>query len=85
VALAGNSSWQVLEFIKDQFQLPFFMEIIITFCWSIWMQRNDFIFREIQPTLHACYQAFKKDFALVILRAKSRHKTQMLAWLEALV
>jgi len=85
IVLVGNSTWQVLEAIKEHINLPFFMEIMITFYWSLWMQRNDFIFRGIQPTPHRCFQFFMTEFALVILRAKTRHKDQMLEWLEALV
>jgi len=85
IVLVGNSTWQVLEAIKEHINLPFFMEIMITFYWSLWMQRNDFIFRGIQPTPHRCFQFFMIEFALVILRAKTRHKDQMLEWLEALV
>jgi len=85
IALIGNSTWQILENIKDQLHLPFSMEIIIMFCWSLWMQRNDLIFRGIQPSPLGCVQSFKREFALVILRAKSRAKDHMLEWLEALV
>jgi len=80
----GNTSWQVLEAIKEQINLPFSMEVIIIFCWSLWKQRNDLILRGIQPTPHRCFQVFKKEFPLVILRAKAGHKEPMLEWLEAL-
>jgi hypothetical protein len=34
----------IIEGLKVQVNLPFFLEIIITMCWSIWMMRNDIIF-----------------------------------------
>ena len=74
-----------LEQFKLQLGVPFFMEIIVFMSWSIWMQQNDFIFKGIQPNLHNCLQHFKKEFALVILRAKVRFKAHMTSWLEALV
>ena len=37
-----------------QLQFPFFMEIIVTMCWSIWAVRNDQIFRDIQPCRDVC-------------------------------
>ena len=49
------------------------------------MQRNDFIFKGIQPSPNSCITNFKKEFALVILRAKSRHKVAMSERLEAFV
>jgi len=85
ILIMGNSSVQILEAIKIQINLPFSMDIIITFCWNIWMQRNDLIFQGIQPSPQCCMQLFKKDFALVTLRAKARYKDHMLEWLEALV
>jgi len=47
------------------------MEIVILISWSIWITRNDFIFRNVQPTQQHAFFIFKKEFALVILRAKS--------------
>ena len=68
-----------------QLQVPFFMDILITMSWSIWMQRNDLIFRGIAPTVQQCMRHFKKAFAQVILHAKSRHKIPLSTWLEALL
>jgi len=73
IMIIGNSTWQILEAVKEQINLPFFMEIIVTFYWSLWMQRNDFIFRGIHPSPQRCLQSFKKNFALVILRERTRH------------
>ena len=39
----------------------------------------------IMNTPNECYRRFKQEFALVILRAKVRHKQAMIEWLEALV
>ena len=50
-----------LEQLKDQLNLPFFMEIIVVMSWRIWMQRNDQIFREIQPSLATCLLHLKKN------------------------
>jgi hypothetical protein len=74
-----------LEEVKGQLAVPFFMEIIITFCWSIWMQRNDCIFKDLQPHPDSCLRHFKSEFALVILRAKARFKSPMSKWLDNLV
>ena len=59
------------------------MDIIIVMCWCIWMQRNDHIFKGIQPSVEAFLQHFREQFALVILRAKARFKDSMSSWLEA--
>ena len=36
---------------KNQLQLPFFMEIIVTMSWSIWTVHNDAIFQQVQPSI----------------------------------
>ena len=74
-----------LDQLKNQLGVPFFMEIIIVMSWCIWMQRNDLIFKGIQPIVAACRRHFKSEFALVILRAKVRYQTSMSLWLDNLV
>ena len=58
-----------LDHFRIQLNVPFFLEIIIVMSWCIWMQRNDFIFRGIQPSQVSCWQHFKKELALVILNS----------------
>ena len=74
-----------LEQLKYQLHVPFFIEVTVVMSWCIWMQRNDFFFRGIQPSQGSCLQHFKKEFALVILRANPIKKSLMSLWLEALV
>ena len=71
IPLDDVSPGLVVETFRDQLGLPFFMEIVILISWSIWITRNDFIFRNVQPTQQHAFFIFKKEFALVILRAKS--------------
>ena len=73
------------EEIKTQLQVPFYMDIIVLSYWSIWMQRNDLIFKGIPPSSDRCLHNFRKEFALVILRAKTRWKAFMTEWIETLV
>ena len=44
----------VLEGIKTQLCLPFFMEVIVTMRWAIWMMRNDIIFRNLAHSIYRC-------------------------------
>lgn len=39
---------------RTQLNVSFFMDVIITMCWCIWMMRNDKIFRDIQPIVQRC-------------------------------
>jgi hypothetical protein len=72
----------ITESLKRQLQTPFFMEIIVTMCWSIWMMRNDLIFNGVPHSLSRCKAEFKKEFALVILRAKASLHPDIDLWLQ---
>jgi hypothetical protein len=72
----------ITESFRVQLQLPFFMEIVITMCWSIWMMRNDLIFNNISHSVQRCKSVFRKEFALVILRAKTKFQPQIDLWLD---
>jgi hypothetical protein len=61
------------------------MEIIVTMYWSIWMVRNDFIFKAIPHSICRCKSIFKKEFALVILKAKVVLHPRIDLWVEAFV
>jgi hypothetical protein len=75
----------ILESLKDQLRVPFFMEIIITMCWSIWMMRNDIIFRNLAHSVQRCRIVFRNEFALVVLRAKARLHPFIDQWLDNFV
>jgi hypothetical protein len=80
-----SDAFGTLSSFKNQLQLPLFMEIIVTMCWSIWTVMNDAIFRQIPPSVQRCKAIFRKEFAQVILRAKSSSSYLFAQWLEAYV
>jgi hypothetical protein len=59
------------------------MEIIIIMCWSICSERNSWIFNNLDPTVSNCKNTFKREFSLVILRAKERDVDDMKSWLHS--
>jgi hypothetical protein len=65
--------FQIFESFRDQLQLPFFMEIVVTICWSIWSVRNDVIFINLQASVQRCKAIIKNEFAQVILRARTTY------------
>lgn len=75
----------IIEGLKDQIRLPFFLEVIVTMCWAIWMLRNDIIFRNFAHTTSRCKLIFKQEFALVMLRAKVSYHPCIDQWVEAYV
>lgn len=68
--------FQILQSFKNQLQVPFFMEIIIVMCWTIWKARNDWIFRQIIPDLQASKANFREELHLLSLRMKRRNLTE---------
>jgi hypothetical protein len=69
--------FDVLISFRQQLSLSFFMDVIIIMSWSIWMARNDFIFNGLQPSLQSAKACFRKEFALVIIRAEPSLKHLM--------
>jgi hypothetical protein len=68
--------------IKKDLALPFFMEIIILLAWSIWQTRNSWIFNNLDPSVQCCRRIFKKEFSLVLLKAKPSLLLAMDAWIQ---
>lgn len=48
---------------RNQLAISFSMGIIILMSWCIWMERNDFIFKGIQPNLNSVKARFKIVFS----------------------
>ena len=71
--LSTRELLRIFESFKDQLQLPFFMEIVVTLCWSIWTIINDVIFMNIQASVQRCKTIFKTEFALITLRARANY------------
>jgi hypothetical protein len=72
--------FQTLQSFKDQLPVPFFMEIIIIMCRTIWKVRNDMIFRQISPRMQNAKEDFRKEFELLLLRAKKSYSSQINLW-----
>ena len=68
---------------KDQLRVPFFVEIIVLLCWSIWIVRNDAIFQRVVPMVKKAKCVFWKEFAIVIHQAKKKYFPIISLWLEA--
>jgi hypothetical protein len=85
LTIPQGSHFEVLESFRLQLNVNFFMDIIIMLSWCIWMERNDFIFKNKQPDLSFVKERFKKEFACVILRAKETRKPHMSLWIDSIL
>nr|TKW01980.1 hypothetical protein SEVIR_8G214200v2 [Setaria viridis] len=74
--------YNILNSFRIQLQVNFFMEVIVLMSWCIWMERNDWIFKGITPSVHSAMSRFKVVFTQVMLRVKEEWKQPMIEWLE---
>jgi hypothetical protein len=87
IGIEWNTDMQLHNMIKDAkniYSLDFFMEIIITRCWSLWDQRNSFIFNQIDPPFNRFIHKFKDYCSIILHRARPSLKEGMQAWLDTL-
>jgi hypothetical protein len=77
--------YQTLESFKGQLNVPFFMEIIVLMSWSIWIARNDLIFRNYAPLVESARCLFKREFSWAALRAPANKSLQLVQWIESLL
>jgi predicted PurR-regulated permease PerM len=46
------------------------MEMIILMCWSIWTQRNGWLFQNSDPSIQNCISSLRSELVMVIHRTK---------------
>jgi hypothetical protein len=73
---------RAVKHIKRQVRVLFAMELIIIMSWSIWTERNSWLFRNIDPTVTGCKATFKKEMEMIILRSKKKYAPDMEQWLH---
>ena len=75
-------SW--LETAKKNWNKPMFMETFLQASWSIWKERNDKLFRQINPSYNSWLLRFKTDFGLLQYRVKENMKDFIFLLLDSL-
>lgn len=53
---------QAIIAIKTELGVTFAMDIIILMTWTIWKQRNEWLFQGTDPSVQTCYSQFKEAF-----------------------
>jgi hypothetical protein len=83
------SSWlksdRATRRIKISLNKPFAIEVIILICWSIWTQKNGWLFQNKEPSVQDCISVFKSELALVIHRDKKTWVPDLQLWLSNLI
>jgi hypothetical protein len=80
--ISSPDPFQRFQSLGQQLNVAFYMEIIIIMCWSIWISRNDLIFRGRQVDCFYCLDFFKQHFRLLLWRAKKKFFPAIEQWLE---
>lgn len=63
----------LVKWIKRKLNNTFYMDIIILLCWSIWKERNNWLFEGIDPTVDNCRRRFFSELNLIVHRARKGH------------
>jgi hypothetical protein len=68
-----------LSAARQQFNQPFFMEVVILACWNIWKQRNGKFFRGDRPMFLGWKRNFMHDISMLGHRIKKKHYSSLMA------
>jgi hypothetical protein len=66
-----GSTYESLLAARKSFKGPCFTEIGILACWTIWKQRNGWIFKGIRPTFRGWRASFVLEISMLKYRVKS--------------
>jgi hypothetical protein len=69
---------------RRSFNKPFFMEVLITACWNIWLIHNGKIFRQDRPMFAKWKEKFIHDISLLQYRIKDKYREDLLLWIKSL-
>lgn len=69
---------------KQEFMQPFFMEIFLIGCWTIWNERNNLIFNNRVPSVSTWKASFKAEVRNHFFRINQRLHQSITHWLQAL-
>jgi len=71
--------------LKTQTHPVFYTMVAILMCWAVWTVRNGFIFKNVQPSVQAAKETFKKELSLLSLGAKAKVSVTFDLWIQNLL
>jgi hypothetical protein len=74
----------IVHHARRNFRQPFFMEVLITACWNIWLIRNAKIFRRERSSFTKWKGQFIHDMTLLQYRIKAKYKDNLMSWIRSL-
>ena len=80
---ANLSVWEAITDMKEKIHKPFAMEIIIIAAWSIWIIRNNKLFKNERPSFRSWKAIYFQELRLVGYRMKKKHAETFKEWLQS--
>jgi hypothetical protein len=71
--------------LKFAISKPFFMELIMLTTWSIWITRNEFIFKAVTPSVYRCRERFKNELGFLVHKAMRKSYHGVATWIGGLM
>jgi len=81
----GSNIQECVAHARSSFSQKIFFEVMLTAAWNIWILRNGRIFRGEQARFATWRCNFVHDILLLSHRLNSSLRTQLLAWVNALL
>ena len=81
---ASGSLHHCLQQVKASFGQPFFMEVMLTTAWCIWIVRNGKTFRNERPSFQSWRRHFVHDITLLSHRFQGDARNGLLTWIHTL-
>jgi hypothetical protein len=82
--IPGDNVQDLVVAARCSFNKPFFMEVLITACWNIWLIRNGKKIRQEKPTFAKWRSKFIHDISLLQYRIKAKHRDSLVDWIKGL-
>jgi hypothetical protein len=80
----GLNRTRRLDTSDDHLSKLYAMKIIILMCWSIWRERNAWIFEQEAPSVERCLSTFKREVSLVQVIIKKAFAPDISSWLQSI-
>jgi hypothetical protein len=77
------SVMESIEDLKKKIGLPFGMDIIIAATRSLWIVRNNKIFKNIRPSFSSWRAIYLQELRLISFRMKKKHAETFREWLQS--
>lgn len=87
IGIHWNSTVELLQRLaiaKNQYNLPFFVEVVLIASWELWKIRNDKVFNRGRASFNLWISNFRNQCLLQSVRFKEDIRSSFCFWLDAI-